>query len=156
MINHLLAAASAAVLLAAPAIGNAQSQGQSGSQNQAQSKSQEKSQSQTQSQSTGSPAQMLGKKVRLKSGRDIGEVTDVVVVDGKVENVVVDAKDDKDIPVMISITRFGPPQGDTYVLSMTEAELKSAPKYEGKSGSQGGQGSSSSGASQPKSGGASR
>ena len=107
-------------------------------------------QSSAQSQATQvSATQMLGKRVKLSQGKkDIGEITDVVVVGGKVQDVVVEVKELKDKPVAVSYTQLTP-DGDSYILSMTEAQLQSAPAHQGdKSGA--GQGQTTSGASQQK------
>lgn len=152
----LMAAVSAMALMASPVFaqqGTSPSASGSDASSGGSAPSQETKSQQTKSpssaQSQVSAAKMLGKRVKLSQGKkDIGEITDVIVVEGKVQDVVVEVKDLQDKPVLISYSELSP-DGDSYILSMTEAQLQTAPAHQGgKSGA--GQGQPSSGASQPQ------
>ena len=73
---------------------------------------------------------LLGKKIKLE-GKDeaVGEITDVVVVDGKPQQAVIDMGTMRDTPVAVSIIELTP-SGEDFILSMTEQELAEAPPYE--------------------------
>lgn len=75
-------------------------------------------------------AEMLGKKVKLQNGQAVGEISDVIVMNGKPTEAVIELGAQNDKPVLITITSLSP-QGGDYVLSMSEAQLAQAPEFKG-------------------------
>lgn len=164
MRTMLMAAVSAMALMASPVFaqqgtspstggsggapgGSAQSASPSGSAQSQETKSPSATQSQVSAQVPG--VEMLGKRVKLSQGKkDIGEITDVVVVEGKVEDVVVEVRDLEDKPVLVSYSQLDA-DGDSYILSMTEAEIQAAPAHQGSKSGAAGQGQPSPGQSSP-------
>ncbi len=80
-------------------------------------------------------AEMLGKKVKLRNGQTVGEISDVIVSNGKPTEAVIELEKQNDKPVLITIISLSP-QGSDYVLSMTEAQLAQAPEFKGPSSGQ--------------------
>ena len=73
---------------------------------------------------------LLGKKVKLQ-GTDsaVGEITDVVVVDGQPQQAIIDMGPARDKSVAVSLANLDP-SGEDFILLMTEQELAGVPDYE--------------------------